>query len=299
MILEPTNVTIDKIQLVKNISPYNFKDLSKFYIDIWQNDPQVEYYQSTTWNKNRHNWKYTGIDKDKKEFTIYLGYQSNIEAIKNRFTLEYNPNKVDPQNNFLQVMLNLLQYSKGAIEVQKFDVAFDYIGLRTTDIILNTEGKKSYSMHQFPNGSDLTYYIGKGNGQIKIYDKAHEESDGQAEYQKVRYEATIEAKWDVKHIDLYNCTTALPEQLLNDIQGLYDKQDGLSPTDKIIMYSVQQGFPLKQLTYEQRQKYKKILKERQFIYTKIAPTQLQTEKALQDYIYSLGLNSLYHVSTKI
>lgn len=288
MLLEPDKVTIDKIQLVKNISSYNFKSLSKNYIDIWQNDPQVQYYESLVWNKNRHNWKYTGLDKDLKEFTIYVGYQSNIPAIKNRFTLEYNPNKVDPDNNFLHVMLNLMKYSKGDMQVQKFDVAFDYEGLRTTDIVFNPEGKKAYSIHQFPNGSDLTYYIGKGNGQIKIYDKAHEETEGQADYQKVRYEATISAKWDAEHIDLYNCTTSLPEQLLNDIQGLYDKQDGLSPTDKLIMYSVQNGFPLKELTYEQRKKYKKNLKERKFIYTKIAPSQVETEKALKEYIHSLN-----------
>lgn len=292
MILEPQKVSIDKIQLVKNISTFNFKGLSKYYIDIWENDPQVQYYESTTWNKNRHNWLYTGIDKNDKEFTIYVGYQSNIEAIKNRFTLEYNPNKVDPENNFLQVMFNLLLYNKGTIEVQKFDVAFDYMGLRTTDIIFNTEGKKAYSIHQFPNGSDLTYYIGKGNGQVKIYDKAHEETDGQADYQKVRYEATIQAKWDIKHINLYKCTTSLPEQLLNDIQGLYDKQKGLSPTDKLLVYSVQNGYPLKQLTYEQRQKYKKIISERQFIYTKIAPAQCGVEQALKEYIYSLDLNNI-------
>lgn len=289
MLLEPETVTIDKIQLVKNINPVIFKELSKSFIDVWSYDPQVEYYESLKWNQNRHNWKYTGIDKDKKEFTIYVGYQSNLQAIKHRLTLEYNPNKVDPDNNYLKVMLNLMQYSKGAIEVQKFDVAFDYLGLRTTDIILNPEGKKSYSTNKYPNGSDLTYYIGKGNGQIKIYDKAHEETDGQADYQKVRYEATIEAKWDLKYIDLYKCTTTLPEQLLNDIQGLYNKQDGLSPTDKILVYSVQTGFPLKELTYEQRKKYKRILEERQFIYTKIAPSQVQTEKALKEYIYTLNL----------
>lgn len=292
MLLEPQKVTIDKIQLVKNINSFDFKGLFENYIDIWTYDPQLEYYQSLVWNKNRHNWKYTGIDENKKEFTIYVGYQSNIQAIKNRFTLEYNPNKVDPDCKFLQVILNLMQYSKGDMQVQKFDVAFDYVGLRTTDIVFNAEGKKAYSINQFPNGSDLTYYIGKGNGQIKIYDKAHEETEGQADYQKVRYEATISAKLDLKYIDAYKCTTALPEQPLNDIQGLYNKQDGLSPTDKILVYSVQSGFPLKELTYEQRQKYKNIIKERKFIYTKIAPNQLQTEKALKEYIYTLNLNNI-------
>lgn len=287
MELKPDKISIDKITFVKNINPEHFEECERKYIDVWNYDSAVTYYEMFKWNANRHNWKYKGENEKGQEFTIYIGYQSNLEVIKNRFTLEYNPNKVPENNKFLEVILNMLKYHSGFIEVLKFDVAWDYYGITTKELIFSPEGKRSYKIHQYPNGSDPTFYTGEGEGQVRIYDKAHEETKGKADYKKVRYEATIKARFDVRWFNEYKCTTELPEQFINDIQGLYDNQEGLSPTDRLLVYAIQNGFPQKELTYRQRQKYKKIVSERKAIYTKIKPTQSQAEQALKNYISSL------------
>lgn len=285
MILNPTTTSIDMIEFCININPHEFQKDIATIIAYWELDPQLEYWDSFKWDRYRHNWLYKNDD-----YSFYFGYKSNIGTTEanNKFRLKYNPNKVSPDDNKLKALLNIFKYRKGTPYITWVDIAFDYQGLTTSDLILDKGKKSEWKIHNYANKSDLTYYIGKSgtNGSVKVYDKAFEETKGLATYNKTRYEVTIKDTIEFRDINQWQCKADIPEMYLRGIQGLYNG-DGLSPTEKLLIYAIETDYPMDKLTYEQRRRYREIASSRKEIYTKIAPSQPQIEKALQDFVNNL------------
>lgn len=284
MELESSVVSIDMIDLSINISSFLFDGVVKPFLSTFQYDPSLKYWESFVWNKYKHNWNW-----ETEDYSFFFSYINNIggDDLGTRFRVSYNPNKVPRNDKMLIGLLNIFKYNDEYITIQSADIAFDYDGISTSDLIFDKGSKKEYKIFKYPD-SDFTYYLGKSgsNGSVKVYDKASEETKGQASYNKTRYEVTVRPKIYTIQVDGWKCTTTLPKLFIRGVQGLY-VDEGLSPTDKLLLYSVEHGFPMSQLTYRQKIKYDKISSSRKEMYTKIEPSQREIEKALSDFINNL------------
>lgn len=270
------------IDLVVKMDLWEFEMFIKPKIDYTSLDPRLTYWCDSRWNKYFHNWTWEDVDDDENEYSYYFSYSSNIsEELKTRFRLSYNPNKVPETDFILSYLLNFIGKLGGI--VQRVDVAFDYLGVATSDLTFDKGRKREYKIFKYPH-SDFTYYLGKSglNGSVKVYDKAREESI-ESEYNKTRYEVTVEPKVKIIDICNYNCNVDLPKMYFNGINGFYNSSDML-PGDKILVYAVDNGFHMDKLTYEQRKRYNKIKKEKGIGYTKIEPSQLEIEKVLKEFV---------------
>lgn len=282
--LKADKVTVDMIELAINIEPKEFQKNIARILHTFELNPELEYYDNLHWKSYRHNWIWKTED-----YTIFLVYRCNSgngEAT-NKFKIKYNPNKVDPNDRFLRTMLPIFKYTKHFPEITWFDIAFDYDGVTTSDIIFDKGKKREWKVFSYPN-SDLTYYLGKSgkNGGMKIYDKANEEKQGQADYNKTRVEVTIRDKVSINDINAWKCKIDIPKLYLRQILGLYDDKK-LSPTEKLLVYSVENSYPVDKLTYRQRCRYEEIVSSRDEIYTEIKPSQLDIEKAIQNFVNNL------------
>jgi len=277
MRLKEDNKSVDMITLNINLNDYEFKMYIQPLIDTIEYDPNLKYWNSTQWNKYRNNWTWTT-----EEYSFYFAYSNNMNNdLKTRFIVQFNPNKVPITDRVLSYLLNMIRHHK--ITVQLIDVAFDYIGITTSELTFDKGRKREWKIHKYQN-SDLTYYLGKSgtDGHIKVYDKASEEGI-QDVCSKTRYEITLKINERLEYIDKWKCTTELPAMY---IQTEIDDKT-LKPTDKLLIYSVRNGFPMDKLTYEQRKRYEKIMSEVKCNYTKIEPSQLGVEKVVKEYIKQL------------
>ncbi len=103
-------------------------------------------------------------------------------------------------------------------------------------------------------GEDRTYYIGRTNNRIKIYNKKIEKG---LDYELTRLEITSQLDYEVNMIDFYNYNVTLPDLYLNNY--LYTFKDYEDKTLLAVLYAVQSGFNLNDLSRRYKDKVKNLL----------------------------------------
>ena len=103
-------------------------------------------------------------------------------------------------------------------------------------------------------GEDRTYYIGRSSNRIKIYNKKIESG---LDYDLTRLEITSKLDYEVNMIDFYNYDVELPELFLNNY--LYTFKDYEDKTLLAILYAVQSGFNISDLSRRYKDKVKSLL----------------------------------------
>lgn len=83
-------------------------------------------------------------------------------------------------------------------------------------------------------GEDRTYYIGRTNNRIKIYNKKIESG---LDKDLTRLEITSQLDYEIKNINFFNYNVALPDLYLNNY--LYTFKDYEDKTLLAILYAVQ------------------------------------------------------------
>ena len=107
----------------------------------------------------------------------------------------------------------------------------------------------------FSSGYDnKTYYMGRTNNRIKIYNKKLESG---LNYDLTRVEITSKIDLNIKDILLYTYDVKLPDLYLNNY--LYTFKDYEDRTLLAILYAVQSGFNLNDLSRVYKEKVKKLL----------------------------------------
>lgn len=237
------NITIETFE--KNISS-RFVTYRKF-INSWKSNSIEQFYQ---------NYQY------KDEFcSFWFGFMSNKEiSIEGRnknkkfnLTIEFNPNKVKDNKLLLAILKCSLEW-----EIIRADFAFD---IRTN--ILNITGfdkSKKKCLKIFDNGGDdKTYYIGEKNNSVKIYNKKNEAF---LSYDLTRIEITKCFKnLSLRNIKEFNFTGYFPRLYLNDYQISIDDIN-IDGTLSAIIFAVNNGFPLHDLTRKYREKVINFMQEK-------------------------------------
>lgn len=248
------NYSVDKIRLKANITYSNFQDL-EFLINSVYNDRIKKF-----WVSDRIMCFHYNYNIEFEEFSFYFGFMHNSEDINyNRadilynFTIEFNPNKAK-ENNLIMYILS--KFSNWYLRA--FDLAID-IPINPLDLIIDISGRRKMQTISY-GGDNVTYNFGKGDGRVKIYNKKIESNLVMPGY-LTRVEISREFDdFPISKIKLFKFDEKFfPILFLN--QYVFSFSD-ITTKDKTVMallYAVQSGYPIKELTRSYRSKVKNLL----------------------------------------
>lgn len=289
MLLKPDKISVDMVDIIINISPYDFSEQLQPLLNVKIFDDELVYKVKTSdrdWKSYRHNFYYTSKDES---YSFFFAYQSNLENIKNRFYFSYNPEKVDSGDEMLITIMTFILANIRTAQITKFDIAFDYEGIRTTDLIIDKSSYREHHTRRYSD-SDPTEYIGKDS--ITIYDKASEEAKedlNKKQGNKTRIEYRIKDKIPFLDYESYKCTTTMGSFNLRGVLGLYDDKE-LTPKEKFLVYSIENGYPMDKISWKDKKRYQEISEKKKEVYTEIRPSQLDIEKAIKKYLFDLFID---------
>lgn len=177
--------------------------------------------------------------------------RSQSDLAKYNLTVEFNPNKVQ-DNKLLLYLLNLT----GDWYLKSYDLAID-VKVNINDILPDISGKRQFKsiINSF---DDKTYYWGKGEDLVRIYNKKLESGEtGLGDLTRIEQRISVD-DFEVRKLKLLNAPENLPRVYLN--QYIYSLSDYSDKTLLAILYAVQNGFPLKFLTNTYKKKIRNLLK---------------------------------------
>jgi len=255
--------SIDMVRLKTRVHKDIFKDFEAKYLEL---DPSVDYWMESAYSKYKHNWNIkqdSFIVENKKAdgsisysrigqpFSYWLGFHHNSEkpTYKHNLVIEFNPNKC-LLHGLLDLILSTF-FNTLSVEVVSVDVAMD-IPISINRLIIDKYRKQTYKL--FDNGGDdKTHYLGKGDGRIKIYNKARESGlDGDLTRYEISKKIGLRIK-DVIKADYSFNGEVVPVRCVDDI----------SIDDKTLycqFWAVVNGFPIDMLSRRYKDKIRKILK---------------------------------------
>lgn len=266
--------SIDMFRLKAYVDYDVFSNLD-FYLKTYCNDKIDRFWISDRVMQFKYNYRIV-IEEGK---SFYIGFHHNNEKTEenkglHNLTIEFNPNKLK-DNSILMYILNL----SGEWFIKSYDLAVD-IKCNILDIIFD-KGKKR-KCHTFSYGGDnITYEIGTGDMRLKIYNKKNE-SNLDVPYELTRIEISRELEdFPISDVKLLKYgSDKFPEIYMNDyIYSLSDIQD---KTILPIIYAVQNGYPLNNLTRRYKEKIKKLFEGGQ----KIKFTEKEATEVLRKTIFS-------------
>ena len=192
--------------------------------------------------------------------SFYFGFMHNSENVNyNRedleynFTIEFNPNKCRDNNLILHILNNF-----GNWYLKSLDLAID-IPINILDLIVDISGRRK--MQTLSYGGDNIYYaFGKGDGRVKIYNKKNESKLNIVGH-LTRVEITKEYDdYPIMKTKLFKFDNGVfPIIYLNQYVFSFSDITTKDKTTMALLYAVQSGFPLKDLTRRYREKIKELL----------------------------------------
>ena len=246
--------SIDMLRLKTDMTYNDFREL-EFLINTFYKDNIKKFWTSDRVQCFHYNYVLSFNDN-----SFWFGFLHNSEElcasrddITYNFTIEFNPNKL--RNNFL---IDKILTKFGNWHLKSYDLAID-IPINILDIVYDIQSKRK--VHTFSYGKDnITYEIGSGQGRVKIYNKKIE-SDLNIVGHLTRVEVSVDCEdFPISNIKRYDFDIGLfPLLYLN--QYLFSFSD-LTTGDKTalaILYAVQHGYPIKDLSRRYKEKISQLL----------------------------------------
>lgn len=250
--------SIDMIRLKTFITFEQYNSID-FYFRTYYKEKIKRFWISERVQCFRYNWNIE-VGEGK---SFWFGFCHNTEKKINErfepqynFTIEFNPNKL--RND--KLIMYLLAIS-GIWYIVRYDLAID-LKVNILDLIIDKSNKRKIVCYS--NGfDDKTYTIGaSGDKHIKIYNKK-KEADLNILGDLTRIEITKECNdFKVNDIVMFNYDETFPDIYLNRYVYSFSDYVEKSETDKTayaILYAVQNGFPLSDLSRVYRKKIKNML----------------------------------------
>lgn len=257
--------SLDMLRLKSKVNVNDFENFINYYIAIdYDKNELLSRWVSFGYKEYYYQFKINYIAPATGEFnTFWLGYQHNSEK-HNHFgnynlVVEFNPNKIDVAKcPFLFDLLS--RFFKTSFTLVSCDLAMDIHGIDISDIYYDKNKKRYIDVRGY--GSDKTIYLGKGSGRTKIYNKAKERGlDG---LKWTRYEVSPVYNLEInppfnRCINEINFDSGIELVDIYSLVGTQVDMFSLNGTDRALIYAVQMGYPLEELTRDKRKKIKEYL----------------------------------------
>lgn len=250
---------VDMLRLRCNITVDVFEKCVANKLFIYKD--KIESWDSTRICDFFHNYCYTdeicsfwfGFISNKEKCSSSGGGLQN-EHKKFNLTVEFNPNKVKDN----KLLLHILKCSTNWY-IKSVDFAFD-IKTNILNIVGFDKSQKNCLMTYDCGGDDKTFYIGKGNNRVKVYNKTNESN---LLYDLTRIEITryFGDSDSLKIIKNWKYYGYFPELFLKDYQISVDDLQG-NKTLMAVVYAVNSGLPLHDLSRDYKVKVKEFLQKK-------------------------------------
>lgn len=196
--------------------------------------------------------------------SFYFGFHHNSEKLKNsdhkstnnddlyNFTIEFNPNKLKKD----RLLMYLLSIS-GEWYIKSYDMAFD-LHISILDLLWDISGRSQEKI--FNNGYDnKTVYIGSGSGRVKIYNKK-KESNINILGDLTRVEISKELEdYDIRRLSVLHYDGDFPVIYTNNYIYSLSDYERKNSTLMAILYAIQNGYPMRNITRKYKIKIKELL----------------------------------------
>lgn len=250
---------VDMLRLRCSITVETFERCVASKLFIYKD--KIESWDSTRICDFYHNYNYTDEDCSfwfgfisNKEMS--LSSSSSLQNEHNQFnlTVEFNPNKVKDN----KLLLHILKCSTNWY-VKSVDFAVD-IKTNILNVVGFDKSQKNCLMTYDCGGDDKTFYIGKGNNRVKVYNKTNESNllYDLTRIEITRYFGDGDNLKIIKHWKYYGY---FPKLFLKDYQISLEDLQG----DKTLMglvYAVNSGLPLHDLSRIYKSKVKEFLQKK-------------------------------------
>lgn len=260
--------SIDMVRLKARVMDYDLYPL----IQKLTSDYRVEYWETSNFKAYHHNFSI----KETDDFSYYLAFEHNMKRTnkKKDLIVEYNPNKFVLSNDSI-LYYTLFKYFREDFIVVSVDVAID-LDIPVSEIYFDRNFKRTYKY--FLSDTGETHYIGEGCNRVKIYDKKKEQMAKGKKVDKkfwTRIEYSIRLDESIDNIlkEDYNKKISMID--LYKKSNEYDTNDR---TLKALIYAVNNGYDIKNLSRVYREKIKRII-----VNDKIDITEEQINKAIKEY----------------
>ncbi len=250
--IEHNNIfySVDMLRLKTYMSFSTFSELEFRLKLVWKDYIKQEYTSPKI-----NNFFYNYVIEIEEGQSFWFGFLHNTEKRDEKnefynFTIEFNPNKLK-DNNILLYILGL----SGKWFLKSLDLAMD-LKVNILDLNVDFSGRKQ--MKIFSKGyDDKTIYIGKDDSRIKIYNKKIESKlNILGDLTRVEVSRSFD-DFPITDIKFFKFGDKFPNIYLNEY--VYSLSDYDDKTLFAILYAVQNGFPLKDLTKTYKRKIKNLL----------------------------------------
>lgn len=238
---------VDMLRLSCKMSALDYANLIKpFSIE-----PCFSMYEKSAINEFKMNHNYKGVD-----CSFWFGYMPNSEFYNNsvsisnpkalhNFTIEFNPNKCQDNKYLIYILEHMFD-----IKLVSVDFACD-LPFSITDLDFIPVNKSFKHILDTPNGR--TYYFGKGDKRIKIYDKTKESN---LDYDLTRIEISVKVDKPFKELKTVDLSSLVFPLVSSSEYQLDFSDTNLDSTLKAILFACDNGFPVSYLSRRYQQKVK-------------------------------------------
>lgn len=250
--IEHNNIfySVDMLRLKTYMSFSTFSELEFRLKLVWKDYIKQEYTSPKI-----NNFFYNYVIEIEEGQSFWFGFLHNTEKRDEKnefynFTIEFNPNKLK-DNKILLYILGL----SGKWFLKSLDLAMD-LKINILDLNVDFSGRKQ--MKIFSKGyDDKTIYIGKDDSRIKIYNKKIESKlNILGDLTRVEVSRTFD-DFPITDIKFFKFGDKFPNIYLNEY--VYSLSDYEDKTLFALLYAVQNGFPIKDLSRVYKKKIKNLL----------------------------------------
>lgn len=220
--------------------------IDKYEVKMWIDSKYKSY------NKN---FNFLDYNLWGEEVSFWCGCEHNSEK-KSRSTnlvVEYNPSKCIGVKSLNEILMKF--YSSSNVMISSVDLACD-MPCNILNVFIPKDCKRikmTYDLGQ----DNKTIYLGKGDGRIKLYNKALEL--GLKNRELTRYEISLKVDLLMSGYERFSIdeNKIVPVYIINSEQNDLKCDNG---TDRALVYAVLNNFPIEELPRRKQQKIKDILK---------------------------------------
>lgn len=251
--IENNNIiySVDMIRLKTYLTYSVFTEIEFRFKTCWQN------YVKRFWTTPQLQQFFYNYNIEIEEGgSFWFGFCHNTErrsfheTAQYNFTIEFNPNKLR-DNKIIAYLLSL----SGKWFLKSYDLAMD-LKINILDLIVDMSGKRRVFIQSY-GYDNKTITTGKGDGRYKIYNKKIE-SNLNINGHLTRVEVSRELDdFPISDVRDLNYDGNFPSIYLNNY--MYSFDDYKDTTLLAILYAVQNGFPIRDLSRVYKNKIKNML----------------------------------------
>lgn len=257
------NITysIDMLRLKTYISYLQYSEL-EFYLNAYYKDNIKRF-----WMSNRPMCFHYNYNIEISEgVSFYFSFMHNSETIRfdktnklYNFTIEFNPNKLKDNPLVIYILSHYYNWY-----LRSFDLAMD-INIGINDIFFDIGNRRKLNTISYAK-DDITYVIGSGSGRVKIYNKK-KESNLSITGHLTRIEISCDYDdFPISDIIFFNFNECyFPHVYLNQYLQSLDDICSKDSTLSAILFAVQHGYPMKNLSRRYKEKIHNLLEGSSYI----------------------------------